>query len=229
MRPMLAQMTYLQWKASRWVLLPFVLLCFGLPQLAVRLATEAATHRGVVGASELIYTLQAWMPVFPLLAAIVGFAAALTAWVWDHNANHVYALSLPLRRSQYALLKLAAGGASLLVPVCAIFVGSLIAIFLNDLPDGLRAYPVAFTVRFLLAAVLAYALGFALAAGTIRTTVLIVAGFLLFLIGGTLLADFIENAMQIEVLTPLDLLYDAFGTWAGPFHVYGGAWTLIDV
>jgi hypothetical protein len=229
MRPMLAQMTYLQWKASRWVLLPFVLLCFGLPQLAVRVATEGATYRGVVAGDGVVYALQLWMPVFPLLAAIVGFAAALSAWVWDHNANHVYALSLPLRRSQYTLLKLAAGGASLLVPVLAVFIGALVAILLNQVPEGLRAYPVAFTMRFLLAALLAYALGFALAAGTIRTTVLIVAAVLLFLIGGTLLVGFIESVAEVQLRTPLDLLYDAFGTWAGPFHVYGGAWTLIDV
>ena len=229
MRPMLAQMTYLQWKASRWVLLPFVLLCFGLPQLALRVATEGATYRGVVAADGLVYGLQLWMPVFPLLAAIVGFAAALTAWVWDHNANHVYALSLPLRRSQYTLLKLAAGGASLLVPVVAILIGAVVALLLNEVPEGLRSYPVAFTMRFLLAALLAYALGFALAAGTIRTTVLISAAFLLFLIGGTLLVGFIEGVTELDMRTPIDLLYQAFGTWAGPFHVYGGAWTLIDV
>jgi hypothetical protein len=226
---MLAQMTYLQWKASRWVLLPFVLLCFGLPQLALRLAAEGATYRGVMVAESFVYGLQLWMPVFPLLAAIVGFAAALTAWVWDHNANHVYALSLPVRRSQYTLLKLAAGGASLLMPVLAILLGALVAILLNEVPEGLRAYPVAFTMRFLLAALLAYALGFALAAGTIRTTVIVIAAFLLFLIGGTLLVGFIESLTKLDLVTPVDLLYNAFGTWAGPFHVYGGAWTLVDV
>jgi hypothetical protein len=228
MRPMLAQMTFLQWKASRWVLLPFVLICFGLPQLVLNVATQPR-YGEVVTATHVVYRLERWMPLFALLAAIVGFAAALSAWVWDHNARHVYALSLPLRRSQYALLKFGAGATSLLAAVAAVLVGALVAIVVNDIPAGLRAYPVAFTMRFLLATLIAYSLGFALAAGTVRTTVILIIAFLVFLIGGTIATGFIESALRIEMFTPLDLLHDAFAQWGGPFNVFGGFWALIDV
>src|SRR5688572_6320645 len=124
----LSQMMFLQWKASRWLLLPFVLLCFGLPQVAVRMAAESALLGDAsLSGNWLIYTMQNWMPLFPLLAAVVGLTTALSTWNWDHKVNHIYSLALPMKRSRYATLKLVAGATSLLLPVGAILLGAVIA------------------------------------------------------------------------------------------------------
>jgi hypothetical protein len=226
----MSQMLYLQWKAARWVLFPFVLLAFALPLLAVQISVRSSMDQGsgVVG-TWLVYALQLWMPAFPLVAAIVGFAAALSAWNWDHNVKHVYALSLPMTRARYAMLKMSAGIVSLLAPVAALLIGAVLATALVDMPEGLRAYPVQFTMRFLLAALLSYALGFALAAGTVRTTIIIVITLIVLLVFGTAAVGFIENVTRTQLFTPLDVLNELFINWAGPFHVYGGGWTLIDV
>jgi hypothetical protein len=226
----LSQMLYLHWKASRWLLLPFVLLSFGLPLLAVRTAaTLAELDDATLNGNYLIYAMQNWMPTFPLLAAVAGLAIALSVWNWDHKANHIYALALPLTRARYALLKLASGAALVAIPVAALLVGAILATATIDMPAGLRGYPISFALHFLLAASLAYALGFALAAGTIRTAVLIIAGFIVFVIFGTLFAEYMNDAFEVDLVTPFEILQELFIHWAGPFNVFGGEWVLIDV
>ena len=226
----LSQMIFLQWKASRWLLLPFMLLCFGLPQLAVRTAERSARlDDATVAVDWLLGVLALWMPLFPLLAAAVGIAVGLSAWNWDHRVNHVYSLSLPLRRRDYALLKLLAGAAALLLPLAAVLLGALIAIAAVDLPPGLRGYPVTFSLHFLLAMLLAYALAFALAAGTLRTTVIVFVSLIVFVVFGTIAAEYINDVTRLDIVTPLEILEELFVHWAGPFHVFGGRWTLIDV
>jgi hypothetical protein len=226
----LSQMMYLQWKAARWLLLPFVLLCFGLPQLAVRLSSQTAVlDDATISGSWLIYALQSWMPLFPLLAAVSGFAAALSVWHWDHKVHHIYALSLPMTRARYATLKLGAGAASLLAPVAALLAGAIVATVALDMPAGLRGYPFSFTMHFLLAALLAYALGFAMAAGTIRTTIIIFVTIIVFVVFGTIVTGYINAETALDLATPMEILTELFVHWAGPFRVFGSEWTLIDV
>jgi hypothetical protein len=226
------QTLYVHWKAARWLLLPLVLLCFGLPQLMLRMAdTIAGTSGGFDSPSAVFLVLvQGWTPVFPLLALLIGSALALTAWSWDHRGDHVYALSLPLHRREYALLKFAGGALLLVLPVAAALAGILSGLLMSQLPAGLQAYPVAFTGRFLLASVIAYAVVFALAAGTMRTTLIVVLGTIAVLVFGSLLMIFLQDALQRpELWTPLDVFDAALNRWPGPFHVFGGSWLFIDV
>jgi hypothetical protein len=228
---MLREMINLHWKAGRWAVLLLVPACFGLPLLVVRFASQSARDlEASFVASSMIHGSQVWAPLFPLIAGLAGVAFALTAWSWDHKGNHIYSLALPLLRWEYALLKFVAGGALLALPVIAVYAGALIGSALLETPEGLRTYPVALGARFLLAAVIAYAMTFALAAGTVKTTMRIMIGLVLFLVAGSLAGGFIQNIFGLETaFSPFRLFETALLRWPGPFHVFGGNWMLIDV
>ena len=230
MSAMMTESLSLQWKATRWALVPFVLAGFGLPLVAMAHA-EAASEGSVFAPGwDAIAAAQQWVPLFPVMAALLGVTIGLAAWAWDHRAGHVYALSLPLPRWRYALLKLGAGAAMLLVPVAAAWAGALLGALTTNVPEGLHAYPNAFGTRFLLASLIAYVTMFAFAAGTMKTAIRVLSAFLVFLIFGSLLVGFVEQAFGYEDLwTPIDVMNAALGRWPGPFHVFGGNWMLIDV
>ncbi|HEX6132670.1 MAG TPA: hypothetical protein VFZ24_01730 [Longimicrobiales bacterium] len=226
----MTQMLRLQWLASRWLLLVLALICIGLPQAVVRLAVLGAhgADRNLIPAA-LLQSLDSISVLFPYLAAITGALIALAAWNWDHRTGHVYALSLPISRAEYALLKLWAGAVALLVPTVAIWIGAWIATSTVPIPDGLHAYPFAFGVRFLLAGTIVYGTMFALASGTIRTTLIVTIGWCALFIGGSLLVPWLESQYAIELLSPTEMLGHAFAEWPGPFRVFAGSWLLIDV
>ncbi|HEX6307677.1 MAG TPA: hypothetical protein VFZ69_05775 [Longimicrobiales bacterium] len=226
----MTQMLRLQWLASRWLLLVLALVCIGLPQAAVRLAllSAYAADRSLIPGT-LLQSLDAISVLFPYLAGVTGALVALAAWHWDHRTGHVYALSLPVSRAQYALLKLWAGAAALLVPTLAIWIGAWIATSTVSIPQGLHAYPFAFGARFLLAGALVYGAMFALASGTIRTTLIITIGWCVLFIGGSLLVPWLEARYAMDLLAPTELIGRVFSDWPGPFRVFSGSWLLIDV
>ncbi|MGD2070974.1 MAG: hypothetical protein PVI57_20060 [Gemmatimonadota bacterium] len=228
---MARQMLTLHWKAAKWLLLPIVLAAFGLPVLAVRGLGGSASEYGY----RALYLVQAGrtlLPLFPTLAAAVGGLLALTAWNWDHRGEHVYSLSLPVARWEWAVLKFGAGLVLLGVPAVAFLVGSLVATASVDLPAGLTAYPLAVSARFALAALVSYAVLFAMAAGTIRTTVIVLSAFLGGLFLGQLAVDFVASAYQVPWLqdtSVTEAVFQTLNTWPGPFQVFFGNWMLIDV
>src|SRR3569833_3213920 len=103
----------LQWKSTRWGVLLLTPLCVGLPILLLRLSYQATQQPFSEPALAMIRFMQIMMGLFPMLAAICGAAFALAVWNWDHRTNHIYALSLPLERWRYGLLKLGAGAVML--------------------------------------------------------------------------------------------------------------------
>ena len=230
MNEMLKQSLYLQWKIARWPLVPFLLAGFGLPLLALRQSYRSAAQADLNAAEAMLGSLQLWLPLFPLTAALLGFMLGLMAWSWDHRANHVYALSLPVARWEYALQKMIAGLAMLAIPIVAVFAGMMLGVATIEVPQGLVAYPLAFTARFALTALVVYAFCFALAAGTVKTVIRLASAFLFVLIFGTLAIDFVGDAFGYDgLLTPMDALDAAFSRWPGPFHLIGGNWMPIDV
>lgn len=231
MSPRFREVLTLQWKASRWGLAPFVLIGFGLPLLALRTARWAAAGAGDFWAGNaLVSVLELWNPLFPMVALVLGATVALTAWHWDHKEGHIYALSLPLARWEYVLMKFAAGALLLLIPVSALWAGASLGTWQTPIPEGLNAYPHSFSGRFLLAALLGYATTFALAAGTMRTALTILLGTIAFVMFGPLIVGWTEVLLGVEVpIRPLEILDALLLRWPGPFHVIGGNWSLIDV
>ena len=231
---MFQQILFTQWKSVRSALIPIAIASFGLPLLAVQdLALPKDLSAGdpirALQAEFIFDNWQIWLPFFPILAAILGSIFAINAWSADHHAGHIYSLAMPLPRWKYVLWKMGAGTLLLLVPVTFLGVGTLVATGSFDLAEGLHAYPLLFTQRFLMASLLSYGALFAMASGTMRTTVIVMSVCLTVILGGQLLTFYLS-----ELLPAFDWqLADWFGRvmveWPGPFEVVFGNWNLIDV
>lgn len=215
---MFRMMLYVQWRWARLIMLLGAVAGFAVPVLSVQKVGGAGAR-----ALPLLEAMREWGVVYPVLAAGVAVLLATTAWGPDHRGRHVYALSLPVPRWRYALLKLGAGAVLLALPVLALWLGAVLATWTTAIPEGLRAYPVGLTIRFTLAAVTAYALVFAVAAGTART-----AGIILAIIGGLVATELLARSVGVE-LHILDAIHANVLGGPGPLSVFTGRWMLIDV
>ena len=223
-------MLFVHWKQVRLLLIPFVVAAFGLPLLAVQGLGADATGGVSAEVYQIVSGYQLWLPLFPMLALAIGIVLALTAWNWDHRLGHVYALSLPVARWEYALLKMGAGIALGLVPTLAFWIGAHVAAASVTLPAGLNAYPNHLALRFFLAMLMAYAFFFALGAGTVKTTVWVVTGIFAALVASEVLGDVLVLYFSgLEGLSLLELATDWLVERGGPFEVFTGNWALIDV
>ena len=218
---MFRQLLYTQWKWSRLVLLLVVFTGFALPVLSVQ-----GVHPNDVGRFEvdnMLAGVQAWGLLYPILATSLALILALTTWGPDHRGRHVYALSLPIPRWHYALLRFGAGCTLLVIPVFTVWLGALVATSIATLPAGLAAYPTALALRFALAALVAYAAFFAISSGTNRT-----AGIILGIIGTVLLVQLILVVAEVPVNVISPIVLRLF-VWPGPLEIFTGRWMLIDV
>ncbi len=224
-------MLFLHWKQIRFGLLPFIIAAYGLPLLAVQgLGSGPGMEAPSLEAYRVVSTYGFWLPAFPLLATATGVTLALSSWNWDHQLGHVYALSLPISRLRYAVNKMASGVVLALLPAFAFWVGAHVAVASITLPPGLHAYPDQLTVRFLAATLVAYALLFALAAGTMRTTVWLLLGVAAAMGVSVVLSQWVFPYFGILRGTNLlGWVLRVLSSAPGPFQVFSGNWTLIDV
>jgi hypothetical protein len=228
---MAAQMLLTHWKAARWGLLPFLVAAFGLPLLSVQgLGGGGALPDADLFAFRLLEIGALWSPLFPLLAVTVGAVLGLSAWVWDHHAGHVYALTLPVARWRYAALKFGTGAALMLLPVGTFAAGVALATASVELPAGLVAYPNALILRFLAAALTVYGLFFAMASGTIRTAVIVLgAGLGVVVFGNALLSFGGELVPGLDHVRITTQVLRALTAWPSPLRIFVGNWMLFDV
>jgi len=212
---------YAQWKWSRLVITLGTVAAFMLPVLSVQGA--ARDTASPLRAGELLSLVQSWGVLYPVLAAALGLLVAMATWAPDHRGRHVHALSLPVPRWRYALLRFSAGLVLLAAPALALLVGAVLATHLAAIPSGLEGYPVALGFRFAVAVLVAYAVFFAISAGTTRT-----AGVILAVIGGLILVQVLVSAadVHLDLLTPL---LTVSLNWPGPLAIFTGRWMLIDV
>jgi hypothetical protein len=215
------QILFTQWKWSRLVVLLGVLAGFALPVLSVQ--HTAYTNPDRWEARAILSQLQSWGVLYPVLATALAVIIAMAAWAADHRGRHVYALSLPLPRWHYALLRFGAGAVLLVAPILALWVGAVLASSTLTVPPGLHAYPTELAVRFGLALFAAYATFFAISAGTART-----AGYILGVLGVLIAVQFIAQAGDVD-LPVLNWIWDRLSIWPGPLDVFTGRWMLIDV
>jgi hypothetical protein len=225
---MALQMLWMHWRTVRFGLIPFIVAAFALPLLLVQ-GLGPRLSAQVDPASVLFYTQEIWVAFFPILATAVGLVLGLSAWNWDHKLGHVYALSLPVARSRYSLMKYGAGAVLAIIPAAALLVGSVVALSAVKIPAGLQAYPLPLTGHFLFASLLVYTLVFSLASGTVRTTVIAMS----MVVGVPLVATILANFMS--TVNPAFGSFD-LGYWLtrsledfGPFRILMGNWSLIDV
>jgi hypothetical protein len=218
---MFKQILYTQWKWTRLPLLVLLLAAFALPVFSARGASAAGRDNWLI--EQMLSSLQSWGLVYPLLAGTVGLILARSTWSADHAGKHIYALSLPVPRWNYVLMRFGAGATLLVAPVLALWVGALVATVATTLPPSLQAYPTILALRFGLAAFVAYGVIFAISAGTNKT-----AGYILAGLGAVLLAQLFLDALGFETLFVQSLLVKLV-LWPGPFEIFTGRWMLFDV
>jgi hypothetical protein len=221
MTAMFRAVLYSQWKWSRLIVVLGTVAAFAIPLLSLQGAARA--DRGALQAQELLRAVQSWGSLYPLLATALGLLMAIAAWAGDHRGRHIHALTLPLERWRYVLLRFAAGFVLLAAPIAAVLIGSSLAVLTATLPPGLQAYPIALAVRFAFAVLVAYAVFFAVSAGTART-----AGIILGVIAAVILVQVVANIASID----LDLVGAAQTVLLlgpGPLAVFTGRWMLVDV
>ena len=213
-----------QWKSSKVVLLGTVVAVFALPVISVRQVTFMSDSPWL--ASLWLRTLEGWGIWYGAMAAALGLVIATSAWASDHRGSHVYALSLPIERWKYVLLRFGAGALLIVPAVFSLWIGSLVASGIVELPVGLRAYPTALALRFGLAALIAYSIFFAISAATPRT-----AGIILVTVGGVLAASLLLGAAGAGELGIglFDGAVKQILNWPGPLSVFTERWMLIDV
>jgi hypothetical protein len=212
---------YSQWKWSRLIVALGTVAAFVLPLVSLQGAARA--DRSPLEAEALLHAVQSWGTLYPLLATALGLLVAIATWAPDHRGRHIHALTLPLPRWRYVLLRFAAGATVLAGPILGIAVGALIATAVATLPPGLHGYPVALALRFGLAVLVAYSLFFAVSAGTART-----AGLILGLVAVVIVIQVFASVANLE-FSVADRLQIILVNWPGPLAVFTGRWMLIDV
>lgn len=218
---MFRMILFTQWKWSRLAVLLGTLASFLLPILSVQRAGDPDLTAWE--ARTLLSSIQSWSVLYPALATAIALFLALTAWSADHRGRHVYALSLPVPRWHYALQRFGAGALLLTAPALALLLGAITAAALANVPHGLQTYPVALAGRFALAMAVAYAVFFAISAGTTRT-----AGYVLSILGAIIVVQTLTAAAGLDVhLIPF--VGDRLLIWPGPLEIFSGRWMLIDV
>src|SRR5947209_14507880 len=185
-------MLYSQWKWSRLIVLLGSVAGFALPIISVQGAARADSSP--LQAADLLRTVQSWGVLYPVLAATLGLLVAMATWTPDQRGRHVYALALPVPRWRYVLLRFGAGALLLAAPITAVLVGALLATSSAAIPAGLQGYPVALAVRFALAVLVAFAVFFAVSAGTART-----AGIILGILGSIILVQILAGVANLEL------------------------------
>ena len=210
-----------QWKWARLLVLAACVAAFSLPIFAVQpLGYEVD---GWTDGTAVLRAMRSFSTMYALLAGAVGLAIGISAWSADHRGRHVYALSLPVSRSRFALMRLGAGALLVMLPAVSLWIGALTAVASVSVPPGLEAFPTSLAIRFLLASMLAYAIFFSIASGTART-----AGWVLGVLTGVLLLGIFggEWAFTRGITGQLEML---LLTWPGVLEVFTGRWMLIDV
>jgi len=223
------QIFLIQWRATLPVFAMLAVAAFALPLMSVQGVDPSGDPAGY--AYRILAIERMWLPAFPLLAMTTGALLGVFVWSWDHRFNHVYALSLPLSRARYALLKMGAGALLLLGPALALGAGGFVATQAIDIPAPLQSYPGSLAIRFALTSALCYALFFALASSSIRLVVKGAIALLLVLaLSGPavslLSATVAPEMMMVNVPR---VLVRMLMVWPGPFSILAGNWMLFDV
>ena len=209
-----------QWRESRLAVLLLAGLAFIVPVLCLWGKGSESDPWAYMDLTRVVWQ---WGVAFPVIALAAALALGVGVWRPDHRGRHVYALSLPVARSRYLLMRYGAGLVFLTGIGVALWVGGVAATARVPLSPLLHAYPGGLALRFWLAGLMAYTMMFALSGLTERAARVLVAGCLVVVI-----LTFTANAMNAQ-WNPLGWAADAlFGPY-GPLGVFRIRWMLIDV
>jgi hypothetical protein len=202
------------WRDSRWMLLFLAACAVVIVRGAVHLAVAPPP---VQEPERILVETQFWGLMMPVLAFTAATLLSIITWWPDRRGWWVYALTLPVRRERYALMRAGAGG--LVLGGLALAFAVTVAVCARGavVPDGLQLYASGVILRFTLALLVSHALWtmFALVG---RPVAWAVVGLVVVAIGLELVGVHVIGGI-LDALT---------GRWS-PLHVLSGRWMLIDV
>lgn len=210
-----------QWKWSWHAVALSVVAAFALPLISVQ--PTGARSDSIFQTVAIMNEMSRYSQWFGGLALLLGLLFATMTWASDHRGKHVYALTLPISRPRYVLMRFAAGLILLATPLLAMWIGSIVAAGTAHIPTGLQSYPHALSLRFVLATLLAFSIFFAISSGTTRTAAYVLTALLVLGLGQVGI-----NVVGIDA-DMLGWIFDQLVVWPGPFEIFTGDWKLIDV
>lgn len=214
---------YTQWKWSRPAILLAALVAGYIPVAALRAMPYKSEDTYYIPA--LYRDITAASTYYQWLALFVAVIVAISAWQADGQRQHVYALSLPVPRWRFVLLRFGAGAALLSMVAAAVGLFGGVAAAIAPLPPMLHAYPVGLAVRFWLGSLIPFGLIFALLVSNPKRVRLVVAG-----VATIVVVDMALAAMGlIEKPVVLGTFFDAVYSGRGPLAAFLSKWMLVDV
>ena len=218
---MLGQTLFVQWKWSRDFLAFFTAIGFAVPLLITWIALP---HLGFTSPRELVNVGDAIGATVGGVAILTGVSIAWLGYGVDEGVGHIYALSLPITRLRALWYRATTASALLVIPAVGMWIGATITAGQMNLPSTLESYSGSLAIRALLASWLAHACMFALrhSAGRRAKAVLAILAGVATAVG--LIAVFAPSSRELIVR-----LGDFITSNPGPFGVFFGRWTLIDV
>lgn len=219
---MLTAILRMQWRASRLVLL---IIALGLAIVPFQLLRSPEGTRGAYAIGELVNRSIMFGAVLQSSTVMLGLIIAMACWQSDLRTRHVYALSLPVARSKYVLMRFIAGLA-LHVPVAAVLaMAGVVAVAMAPLPPVLHAYPLALAFRWLLGGWTVFSLIFVLLSMSQRAARILVTVLLTVVV--------VDLALAALGVTDTPYLIESFVDFlkheVGPFGSFASRWMLIDV
>jgi hypothetical protein len=218
---MFGQTLFVQWKWNRDFLAFYTFVAFAAPLVILWVALP---HLGLSSARELVRVGGVVGIAIAVISVCAGMTVAWQGYGVDERVGHIYALSLPLTRTRALVMRAGAALALLAVPAMGVWVGSVLAATQVALPPTLHSYAGSLAGRALLAAWLAHACMFALrySAGRRARAVLFA---LVIAIGSLGFATEAVPASRSTIVRAAEFLISN----PGPFGVFFGRWSLIDV
>lgn len=212
-----------QWKWARPVILLGVLLAGWIPVEALRSTAYRTADTYYI--PSLYNSIAMASTMYQLLALAVALVVAFSTWQADSLRQHVYALSLPIARWQFVLMRFGAGAVLLGAVAVAVGVFGGIASAIAPLPAMLHAYPVGLAVRFWLGSLIPFGLIFALIASNPTWIRFVVVAFATIVVVDLLLRAFgiTQNTIVMQWIAT-----SVFGP-SGPLAAFLSRWMLVDV
>lgn len=211
-----------QWKHQRIELIIFAIAAAGIPAM-IPWNAETGWGGQYMTPTEILNGATTAGMLGAALAALTGTVIAIRPYALDAMTNHTYAMALPIPRAQYGMLRVASGMVLMLLPVAGFLVGAFFAAAATELPPMLRAYPIGITVRFALAAAMAFSLAFGVQYGLGKRAARWIVISMASLAAIEILGQFVFG----ESLTAP--MWVALGSEASPLRVFAANWMLFDV
>jgi hypothetical protein len=213
---------FTQWKWARPVLVLAAIIAGWIPLQALRSAPYKTM--GTYHIPSLYSSVSSASVGYQFLALAVAVVIAVSTWQADGLGRHVYALSLPVARWRFVLMRFGAGALLLAGVAVAVGVFGALAAAIAPLPPMLHAYPVGLAIRFWLGTLIPFGAIFALLTSNPRKVKWVTAGVITLFAVDMLLASF--GVTQAPLMKGLvDALYEP----GGPLTAFLSRWMLVDV